>query len=123
MRGHKVWLGANLMAALTLVAPAALAELPVHLRDTGLYADGSMSQVRPENLPFSPQYPLWSDGAAKRRWISLPAGTFIDAAQPDAWEFPRGTRLWKEFSHAGRPVETRFIERLADGSWRFAAYV
>jgi len=36
--------------------------------------------------------------------------------------FPPGTRLWKEFVH-GRPVETRFIERLADGSWRFATYV
>ena len=28
--------------------------------------------------------------------------------------------LWKEFSY-DRRVETRFIERLADGSWRFAA--
>jgi hypothetical protein len=74
-------------------------------------------------LPFAPQYPLWSDGAAKRRWIRLPPGTSIDAARPDAWEFPAGTRLWKQFSVGGRAVETRFIERLADGSWRFASYV
>jgi mono/diheme cytochrome c family protein len=53
--------------------------------------------------------------------MRLPAGTFIDASRPDAWEFPRGTRLWKEFSQ-GRRVETRLIERLADGSWRFVAY-
>ena len=26
-------------------------------------------------LAFSPQYPLWSDGAPKRRWIRLPPGT------------------------------------------------
>ena len=98
------------------------APLPQRLSETGLYVRGSATEVRPELIAFSPQYPLWSDGATKRRWIELPPGTFIDATNPDAWEFPPGTRLWKEFS-VGRPVETRFIERLADGSWRFAAYV
>lgn len=96
-------------------------ELPRHLSDTGLFIAGS-TQVRPENLAYSPQYPLWSDGAAKRRWLYLPPGTSIDASSPDAWEFPPGTRLWKEFSH-GRPIETRLMERLKDGSWRFAVYV
>ncbi len=79
-------------------------------------------RVRADNIAFAPQYPLWSDGASKRRWIHLPPGTAIDASRADAWEFPLGTRLWKEFSY-GRRVETRLIERLADGSWRFAAYV
>ena len=92
-----------------------------HLSGTGLYADGSMSVVRPENLPFSPQYPLWSDGASKRRWIHVPAGKSIDASKPDEFAFPPGTKFWKEFGHAGK-VETRLIERLADGTWRFAAY-
>jgi hypothetical protein len=96
--------------------------LPEHLRDTGLYADESMSRARPDVLPFSPQYPLWSDGATKQRWIRLPAGSSIDAANPDAWDFPRGTKLWKEFSH-GRRIETRYIERGMDGAWRYASYV
>lgn len=61
--------------------------------------------------------------ADKRRWLRLPAGTAIDASDPDAWQFPPGTRLWKEFAHAGRRVETRYIERRADGRWRYAAYV
>ena len=47
------------------------------------------TQIDPRNLAFSPQYPLWSDGAHKRRWISSAAGTAIDASRPDAWEFPR----------------------------------
>src|SRR5262245_53694809 len=98
------------------------APLPQRLADTGLFLPGSTA-VRPGNVLFTPQYPLWSDGAGKRRWFSLPAGTFIDATRPDAWEFPRGTRLWKEFAYGARKVETRFIERLSDGSWRFAAYV
>jgi Planctomycete cytochrome C len=110
------------VAFLTVVALALSTPLPVHLRDTGLYVEGASTQVDPRNLAFSPQYPLWSDGAGKRRWIYLPPGTAIDASRPDAWEFPRGTRLWKEFSLDG-PVETRFIERLADGTWRYASYI
>src|SRR5262245_26441607 len=95
---------------------------PASLADTGLFEAGSTSVVRPDNLPFAPQYPLWSDGASKRRWLHLPAGTAIDASTPDDWQFPVGTKLWKEFSLGGRRVETRFIERRADGQWRFAAY-
>ncbi len=57
--------------------------------------------------------------------LALPARGHERSMPPDpnAWEFPRGTRLWKEFAHGGRAVETRYIERLADGSWRFATYV
>jgi len=98
-----------------------IAPLPQHLHETGLFAQTGTA-VDSRNLSFAPQYPLWSDGAHKRRWIYLPPGTAIDASRPDAWEFPAGTRLWKEFS-LGRAIETRFIERLADGTWRFAAYV
>jgi hypothetical protein len=96
--------------------------LPRHLRDTGLYVAGSTSEVRADVMAFSPQYPLWSDGATKRRWIWLPPGTSIDAAAADAWDFPRGTKLWKEFSHGGA-IETRYLERGMDGAWRFGSYV
>jgi hypothetical protein len=118
-----------LFAAATFAAalPAAAADAagsppPRFLSETGLFVAGSTGTIAPGVLSFSPQYPLWSDGAKKRRWISLPPGSVIDATRPDAWEFPAGTRLWKEFS-LGRRVETRMIDRLADGSWRFAVYV
>jgi hypothetical protein len=112
------------LAALNSAAHAAPpAPLPPTLRDTGWRLAAPGGEPPSGIVAFSPQYPLWSDGADKRRWLQLPPGTFIDASKPDAWVFPRGTRLWKEFSHGGRPVETRYIERLADGSWRFAAYV
>lgn len=71
---------------------------------------------------FSPQYPLWTDGADKHRTISLPPGTSIDASDPTAWEFPVGTKLTKDFSFGGKKVETRTIERTADG-WEFTAFV
>jgi hypothetical protein len=93
---------------------------PAQLRDTGLYSDWDTRTVDPGHLPFSPQYPLWSDGATKRRWLHLPPGTWIDASDPDVWVFPVGTRIWKEFRFS-RLAETRFIERTAEG-WQFAAY-
>lgn len=116
----------GLPAAPGAAGPAAAAlddGFPRRLSETGLYATGSSNAVRSGVIEFSPQYPLWSDAADKRRWLRLPPGTAIDASKPDAWQFPRGTRLWKEFAHAGRPVETRLIERRADGRWHFASYV
>ncbi len=106
-------------------APAELeapAVVPARLHDTGLYAGATGDALAPDVEPFAPQYPLWTDGATKRRWIRLPPGTSIDASDPDAWVFPVGTRLWKEFAF-DRRVETRMLERLADGSWRAAVYV
>jgi len=117
MRLITLFLSAAALAEAAFAAPP----LPQRLHDTGLYAPGTTT-VRSEILSFAPQYPLWSDGTTKRRWIALPTGTEIDATRPDAWDFPVGTRLWKEFSF-GRRVETRYIERLADGSWRFATYL
>ncbi|MEC7520657.1 MAG: hypothetical protein VYE22_12365 [Myxococcota bacterium] len=96
-------------------APGAPKPPPERLEDTGL--------ARAALLSFSPQYPLWTDGADKRRWIALPPGTSIDASDPDDWRFPPGTRLWKEFSFGGRPVETRYMEARSDGSWSYATYV
>lgn len=97
-------------------------EPPPTLAGTGLYANFAAREVDPANLFFTPQYPLWTDGAAKRRWVSLPPGRVIDASDPDGWVFPVGTRFWKEFSFGGRPVETRFMELQPDGEWLFAAY-
>jgi mono/diheme cytochrome c family protein len=109
--------------AARLQEPAALPPtLPPTLSATGLYDDVATRRLAADVRPFTPQYPLWTDGAQKRRWIRLPPGTRIDATNPDRWVFPIGTRLWKEFAF-DRPVETRLIERVADGSWRFATYV
>lgn len=101
---------------------AAPAPAPTHLCETGLYAGPTTDALGPGVRTFTPQYPLWTDGAAKQRWIRLPEGAAIDAEDARAWSFPVGTRLWKEFRF-GRRVETRFMERLADGAWRYATYI
>jgi len=110
-------LGGAAFARRPLVRPA-----PELLQETGLYADFGRHQVDPRHLEFSPQYPLWSDGAVKKRWISLPANTAVNGSNPDAWTFPVGTRFWKEFSFAGRRIETRFMELQGDGTWLYATY-
>jgi hypothetical protein len=110
------------LLALPMSAAFAAPAPPSRLADTGLYADFATLEVARENLSFSPQYPLWTDGAKKRRWIYLPEGTAVDASDPDAWEFPVGTKLWKEFAWE-RPVETRYMELAEDGKWIYATYV
>lgn len=116
--------GAGVAVAVTRsrgTTPAALpGDPPPTLRETGLYARWDTKEIAADHLPFAPQYPLWSDGAHKRRWIHLPAGTAIDAHAPDAWEFPVGTQLWKEFAFERRH-ETRYMVRTAQG-WRYATY-
>jgi hypothetical protein len=93
---------------------------PPRLSDTGLY--DATGQVAAGNRPFSPQYPLWTDGAAKTRWIHLPEGSTIGVSDLDAWRFPVGTKLWKEFAWNGRKVETRFLWRATEDEWIFASY-
>lgn len=118
-------LAACWLAALRLAAHGGPAEpvAPSRLTETGLYAGGGIDTIAPTNRAFSPQYPLWSDGAAKRRWIYLPPNTAIDVSDADNWVVPVGTRFWKEFSFDGRKVETRFLWRAAADRWVFAAYV
>jgi mono/diheme cytochrome c family protein len=111
---------AALLSLLVALAASPVTAQPERLSETGLYATIAMQRIADGVVSFTPQYPLWSDGAVKRRWMSLPPGAFIDASDPDAWEFPVGTKFWKEFSF-GRKVETRTIERTEDG-WRFASY-
>jgi cytochrome c553 len=95
---------------------------PRRLSETGLFEPGRPGAQLTSNRPFSPQYPLWTDGASKRRWIYLPPGARIDASREDAWDFPVGTRFWKEFSFGGRKVETRMLWKVAGARWVVASY-
>ena len=68
-------------ASVSVAAPRARVEpLPQRLSETGLFVPGS-TRVSADVMAFSPQYPLWSDGARKRRWIQLPPGR-VDRREP-----------------------------------------
>jgi hypothetical protein len=94
---------------------------PHRLSETGLYSNIATKTIAQSNLMYSPQYPLWTDGATKKRWIYLPQGRSIDARHVDDWVFPVGTKLWKEFSF-GKRVETRLLEKVGKGVWSYATY-
>lgn len=84
---------------------------PTLLSQTGLYSDIGTHTIAGDVTEFAPRWQLWSDGAAKRRWIRLPAGAQIDTSNMDYWSFPQGTQLWKEFSRGGKRIETRLLEK------------
>ena len=96
--------------------------LPSLLSETGLFADLLADEVVAEAELFEPRFELWSDGATKRRWLLLPAGEVVDTSDDDRWDFPIGTRLFKEFTRDGVRVETRLIERLDVDRWGAVAY-
>jgi len=95
---------------------------PQNLACTGLYANILNKQLAPGIEAYAPAVPLWSDGAEKQRWISLPAGTKIDTSDPSEWSFPVGTKVWKEFSRAKQRVETRMWQKADTDFWVAATY-
>ena len=76
---------------------------------------------------YTPQYPLYSDGATKIRWVYLPEGTQINTNDPDNWVYPQGTILWKEFSLENKRIETRRLVKTGSGegpgSWSTSVFL
>jgi hypothetical protein len=96
---------------------------PELLSETGLFSDFARRTLAAGVSAYDVQWPLWSDGASKRRWVRLPPGSRIDTSNMDYWVYPVGTKLWKEFAVDGEPVETRLLHKVAGGRWVMAAYL
>jgi hypothetical protein len=96
--------------------------LPDKLSETGLYSDIVAGTLAPGVQEYHPSWPLWTDGAVKKRWVYLPPGAKIDTSDMDYWVYPAGMRLWKEFVRDSVRVETRMIEKLDNGQWQMVAY-
>ncbi len=103
------------------------AALPAKLSETGVFADLATLTTNPGFVPYEVNAPLWSDGAIKRRWISVPGnGSSADPtvdriifANDDPWAFPAGTCFVKHFDlpidelvpSRVKRLETRIIMR------------
>jgi uncharacterized repeat protein (TIGR03806 family) len=102
---------------------------PELLSDTGCFSDVPKMQVAPGIFRYEMNSPLWTDGAIKERYISVPPNTQIKILETDLWEFPVGSVLIKNFSvefeegnpASKRPVETRLGLRGED-RWHFYSY-
>jgi hypothetical protein len=95
--------------------------LPALLAQTGAFVDDAALIPSPALIPYQINTPLWSDGAKKQRWISVPtrfkdtaaggppgAPTIAFSAEGE-WRFPAGTVLVKQFS---LPIDERDPSRL-----------
>src|SRR5258708_10258882 len=91
------------------------------LSEAGLFGDIAAGVVAADARPFAPSYWLWADASSKRRWLYLPPATTIDTTDLDGWVFPLGTKVWKEFALAGKPLATRLLEKRASG-WHPMAF-
>jgi uncharacterized repeat protein (TIGR03806 family) len=95
--------------------------LPQTLSRTGLFASLADLTPKPWLIPYEVNVPLWSDGAAKRRWIA-PGRSPIRFAPTGEWQFPAGTVFVKHFELATderkpevrRRLETRLL--VVDGA-------
>lgn len=96
----------------------ALSGPPPLLSQTGCFDAANQMAPAADLIPFAPSAELWSDGAAKRRWMTVPDAKTVAVKSDGDFDFPPGTMLVKEFSLAGAKVETRFlVHQEADSRW------
>jgi hypothetical protein len=98
--------------------------MPTLLSQTGLFSDVKAQTLASGVHPYAPTYTLWSDGATKRRWVYMPPGGKIDTSDMNYWQYPKGFKLWKEFTRDGVLVETRLLQKLGEGAsdWFMVAF-
>ena len=92
------------------------------LSATGCVLAGDPTKAAAGLVPYAPNAPFWSDGAAKERFLALPNGATMRVATDGDIEFPNGTVLMKHFRLGGRLVETRLFMRHTDGEWAGYSY-
>src|SRR6185369_6529582 len=86
---------------------------PRTLTATGCFSNVANRVPAPELVPYDVRAPLWSDGAAKRRFMVVPTGATIGFQANGAWDMPLGTILVKEFTYEtkrGNPASERALE-------------
>lgn len=89
------------------------APFPRRLSETGLFASVAGHVAQAGLIPYSVNASLWSDGAAKERFLALPGSSQIEYTAENGWNCPPGTVLVKTFAletEAGNPASRRRIE-------------
>src|SRR5665213_2955302 len=110
--------------------PPSLHPLPKLLSETGAFTD--LANLRPADflIPYSVNSPLWSDGAIKSRWFTLPTNSIINFSATGEWKFPAGSVFVKNFDlpvddtnpKILRRLETRLLVRDTNGYVYGASY-
>jgi len=122
-------------------APATEAEQPMLLSETACIDMTDPTKPAAGLIPYDVSSALWSDGAVKERFVSIPAGSQIHVknctTEPDTcvppemggsgadeghWGMPVGTVLVKNFSVDGKRIETRLLIQMALNTWKGFSY-
>jgi len=98
---------------------------PRKLSESGLFESVKDHKLVPAAIPYSVNSPLWSDGAFKERFMTVPGLEKVTFTKHRAWGFPLGTVLVKSFSietEKGNPaslkrIETRFLVLHDNAEW------
>jgi uncharacterized repeat protein (TIGR03806 family) len=106
------------------------ADFPRLLSETGAFRDVRALQPSPGLVPYDLQAPLWSDGATKTRWMSLPELGSVVTSSDAPWAVPPGTVFVKHFEMAlderrpevRRRLETRLLVAAPSGSFYGVTY-
>ena len=111
----------------TCLAPLRVPEtgsegLPARLSETGCFDPTDPTRPLPALIPYEVNAALWSDGAAKERWLALPDEARIQIEPDGDFELPPGSVTIKTFTLGGKRVETRFFVRLLNGEWAGYTY-
>jgi uncharacterized repeat protein (TIGR03806 family) len=96
--------------------------MPLHLVDSGCVDPSDPTKPAPGLIPFEVNAPLWSDGAAKTRWLALPDGARIGVGADGDFALPPGSVTVKSFALGGKLVETRLFVRHGDGTFGGYSY-
>ena len=101
---------------------------PQNLADAGCFTALDENQLllpgKPGVNPFTVAQTFWSDGAKKQRYVSLPPGATIDAANNEDWKLPPGGVTIKNFQWpaTGKLFETRLFVRHTNGVYAGYTY-
>ena len=112
--------------------PSFAGGLPPLLSQTGVFTNTTTMGALNGVVPYDVNVPLWSDGAIKTRWMSVPnngapitTNEQIGFAPTGEWTFPAGTVFVKHFdlltdysnpNAAKRRLETRLLVRDTNGA-------
>jgi uncharacterized repeat protein (TIGR03806 family) len=103
-------------------------ELPyARLSEYGFFVgDPAELTPAPGVFEYTVNAPLFADNSSKGRFLWLPEGEQITLTEQDEWDLPTGAIVIKTFffdTGAGyRVIETRLLERKADGNWHSHIY-
>ena len=113
-----------------VLAAAAGHHFPRLLSETGLFASTAEHRVAPGVIPYSVNSPLWSDGAAKQRFMAIPGDAQVDHQTDNGWTFPQDSVLVKTFAldletgnaATRKRIETRLLH-LVGNTWHGYTYL